>query len=122
MTSVMVLIDHAMTENFTTGREKKFPRSIDVRGVHQVSQHLVWRCCSWLPPQRQRTRREKGDHFRQPPTSRNPYLWGSVAQPVGLPRRCVQEKSFITSHHMEPAKPMEPIGSISPGEGGRHDG
>jgi len=23
---------------------------------------------------------------------------------------------------MEPAKPMEPIGSISPGEGGRHDG
>src|SRR5260370_41945314 len=46
---------------------KKISRIIDVRGVHRVSQHLVWRCCSWLPPQRQRTRREKRDHFRSPP-------------------------------------------------------
>ena len=27
---------------------------------------------------------------------------------------------FTSSHHMEPAKPMEPIGSISLGEGGTH--
>ncbi len=30
---------------------------------------------------------------------------------------------LITSHHrLDPAKPMEPIGSIPSGEGGTHDG
>src|SRR5205823_196466 len=116
--SSMVLINACSAEISTAPREKKFARGIDVSGVHRVSQHLVWRCCSWLPPQRQRTRREKGDHFRQPPTSRNPYQ-GSAAKPVWLQRWCVQERIHNTSHHyMKPAKPMEPIGSISSGEGG----
>src|SRR5216117_2018123 len=81
-----------ISRNFHKASRKKISRTIDVRGVHRVSQHLVWRCCSWLPPQRQRTRREKGDHFRQPPTSRSPHQ-GSAAKPVGLQRRCVQERS-----------------------------
>src|SRR5438552_16131593 len=89
----MVLINASSAEISTAPREKKFARGIDVSGVHRVPQHLVWRCCSWLPPQRQRTRREKGDHFRQPPTSRNPYLRGSAAQPVGLQRRYAQDRS-----------------------------
>src|SRR5438552_3952121 len=68
---------------------KKISRTIDVRGGHRVSQHLVWRCDSWWPPQRQRTRREKADHFRHPPTSRSSHHRGSAAKPVGLQRRYV---------------------------------
>src|ERR1700682_3496541 len=39
-------------ENFTMARKKYFFRTIDVSGCIQVSHHLVWRCYSWLPPQR----------------------------------------------------------------------
>src|SRR5947209_10150519 len=116
--SLIVIISATSAEISTSPREKKISTRVDVSGVHRVSQHLVWRCCSWLPPQRQRTRREKADHLDQPPTSRSPHQ-GSAAKPVGLQRRCVQERIHNTSHHyMEPAKPMEPIGSISSGEGG----
>src|SRR5881397_2021917 len=90
--SMMVVEDRDLRRNFHNPRAKKFSRGIDVSGVHRVSQHLVWQCCSWLPPQRRRTRREKADHFDQPPTSRSPHL-GSAAKPVGLQRRCVQERS-----------------------------
>src|SRR5690242_13947134 len=58
-------------QKFPQPREKNLARGIDASGLHRVSQQLVWRCCSWLPPQRQRTRREDADHFRQPPTSRS---------------------------------------------------
>src|SRR5712691_3357625 len=59
----------------------------------QKNQRVVWRCCSWLSPQRQRTRREEADHFHQPPTSRSSHQRGSAAKPMGLQRRCVQERS-----------------------------
>src|SRR5216683_4512044 len=87
-----------------------------------VSTHFVWRCCSWLPPQRQRTRRERAQHFAQPPTSRRPHRRGFAAKPVGLHRRCVQKKSSMTSHKgIKPAKPWN-LGSVSLSEGGKNDG
>src|SRR5919108_5021873 len=118
-TSMMVVIDATLRKNFHKPAQKKFARGIDVSGLHRVSQHLVWRCCSWLPPQRQRTRRERANHFDQPPRSRNPYQWGSATKPVGLQRRCVRERSW--PHHTAPQSPMD-LGSISLGEGGNAHG
>src|SRR5438309_5985926 len=87
--SLIVIISATSAEISTSPREKKISTRVDVSGVHRVSQHLVWRCDSWLPPQRQRTRREKADHFRHPPTSRSSHHRGSAAKPVGLQRRYV---------------------------------
>src|SRR5258708_33343058 len=68
---------------FGTRREKYFSRTIDVSGFIQVSQRTVWRCCSWLPPQRRRTRRQSACHCKPPPTSRRPCQGGSATRPVG---------------------------------------
>jgi len=39
----------------------------------------VWRNCSWLLPQKRRTRREWATCFARPPTSRCPCHWGHAA-------------------------------------------
>src|SRR6266849_11212415 len=88
-----------------------------------VSTHSVWRCCSWLPPQRQRTRRERAQHFAQPPTSRRHLIEEAPRRnPWGCIGRCVQKKSSMTSHKgMHPAQPWN-LGSVSLSEGGKNDG
>src|SRR5712692_160786 len=105
--------------NFPQATRKKISRNIDVRGVHRVSQHPVWRCDSWLPPQRQRTRREKADHFRHPPTSRSSHHEDPRRSPWGCRGgTCRSESCPRLTTTWNPPKPMEPIGSISLGEGG----
>jgi len=44
-----------------------------------VSKQLVWRCNTWLSPQRQLC----ATHFVKPPMSRRPHRRGSAANPDG---------------------------------------
>jgi len=90
-----------------------------VEDAIDVSTQLVWRCCSWLPPQRRRTRRESAAHFALPPTSRRPHRWGFEAKPVWLRGgRCRKKSSMTSLKGIMSAKPWN-LGSVSLSEGGK---
>jgi hypothetical protein len=112
-----------ITKNFNNALQKKSARGIDVSGVHRVSQHLYGDAARGC------LHRGNGpDATEWTISSHRQRLGILINEGVRGEARGVAEEVRVgvilttSNHHMEPAKPMEPIGSISLGEGGTENG